>query len=460
MPRTTLRVHGCSVPPNHRLLPQIQQRVTDKTITEQVAVPYDIMDIRHPEHHQHREFQTLRGKIVYALKHQKCMRDFNPLYVPTTSSCPKTFERLTDLLKERVGVEQALENLLDDVDSSGAPLDPKREIEPEYQRMSQIVAVLNRHLFTTYVRLLPHDETPFGVSTTHSSSQTRSKPSIPAMGSMRKRDPGDFKQEKYAVNAARSKETARINSEKSAEHTKARDLSTATREQIAEQSVPYTSTQSSSASDQVEPVNTGVVLAPVAVPLILRQSNRSQIRTFSNGSGPNQCKCFYGGWSRITPEPRYCRHRRLCPLQMSPVGSSPFAILRAANGAFLSAIGRGMLTIGSVTVIAYLFRDSDLVHNLFGIAPFADLGCTATFTAEQFTLHHHDKKPILVGTRHAGNLWKIALSKHHYPGPPMSTVSTGPVLLLHQTQQQSDRDHVRFVHSTLGCPPLRLSCEL
>ncbi len=108
----------------------------------------------------------------------------------------------------------------------------------------------------------------------------------------------------------------------------------------------------------------------------------------------------------------------LANIQMSPVGSSPFALLRAAKGAFLAAIGRGMLTIGSITVIAYLFRDSDLVHNLLGIAPFADLGCTATFTAERFTLHHNSKKPLLVGTRHAGNLWKITLSRHHNPGPP------------------------------------------
>ncbi len=448
---------------------QIQQRVTDNT--KQVAEPYDITDIRHPEHHQHREFQKLRGKIVYALKHQKYMRDFNPLYVPTTSSCPETFERLTDLLRERVGVEQALENLLDDVDSSGAPLDQKRGIEPEYHRMSQTVAELNRHLFTTYVRFLPHDDTPIGASTTHSSSQTRLKPSIPAMCSMRKRDPGDFEQEKYAVNAARSKETARINAEKSSERTKARDLSKATRERIAVQSAPYTSTQSSSTSDQEEPVNTGAVLAPVVVPLILRQSNRSQTnkRTryepLAMGQGSTNSNAFMAGGTESslshfivgTGASHVLFKERdssiLANIQMSPVGSSPFAILRAANGAFLSAIGRGMLTIGSVTVIAYLFRDSDLVHPLLGIAPFADLGCTATFTAEQFTLHHHGKKPLLVGTRHTGNLWKIALSKHHHPAPPIPTVSTGPVLLLHQTQQQSDRDHVRFVHATLGSPP-------
>jgi hypothetical protein len=35
----------------------------------------------------------------------------------------------------------------------------------------------------------------------------------------------------------------------------------------------------------------------------------------------------------------------------------------------------------------------------------------------------------------------------------MPPPETGPVLLLHQTQQQPDREHVRFVHAALGSPP-------
>ncbi len=57
----------------------------------------------------------------------------------------------------------------------------------------------------------------------------------------------------------------------------------------------------------------------------------------------------------------------LSNVQMSRPGDSPFAILKAANGGLLDSIGRGMLTIRTVTVIAYIFRDKDLVHNLLGI---------------------------------------------------------------------------------------------
>ncbi len=67
---------------------------------------YAPTDIRHPQHRQHRELQKLRGNIAYALEHQKYMRDFNPIYVPTTASFPETFARLTDLLRERDGDEK------------------------------------------------------------------------------------------------------------------------------------------------------------------------------------------------------------------------------------------------------------------------------------------------------------------------------------------------------------------
>ena len=71
--------------------------------------------------------------------------------------------------------------------------------------------------------------------------------------------------------------------------------------------------------------------------------------------------------------PMYCLDNMTRPnlsnVQISSVGDSLFAILKAANGAMLDSIGRGMLTIGTVTVVAYIFKDTDLVHNLLGIAP-------------------------------------------------------------------------------------------
>jgi hypothetical protein len=82
-----------------------------------------------------------------------------------------------------------------------------------------------------------------------------------------------------------------------------------------------------------------------------------------------------------------------------------------------------MLTIRSITNVAYMFRDADLVHSLLGIAPCTDLGCTAVFIATQFRLHHH-KNLILQGTRHSANLWQIALN--------LSNVTLTPAPALHQ----------------------------
>jgi hypothetical protein len=138
---------------------------------------------------------------------------------------------------------------------------------------------------------------------------------------------------------------------------------------------------------------------------------------------------------------------------MSTPSAQPFVVLKAANGAPLGSIGRGMLTISSVTVIAYIFRNGHLVHNLLGIVPFADRGCTATFTASSFSLYHYSKIPILVGERHAHNLRRISMPKRASPSCNYPAFERGQVLLLHQSAQEPDAAHVRCVHAALGNPP-------
>jgi hypothetical protein len=109
----------------------------------------------------------------------------------------------------------------------------------------------------------------------------------------------------------------------------------------------------------------------------------------------------------------------LLNVQMSSPTSPPFAVLRAANGQILTAIGKGMLYIKHIGVVAFIFRDDDLVHNLLGIAPFADLGCTAVFKAQKFTLYH-GKTSLITGQRHSANLWQISLES-----PTMLTCPPG-----------------------------------
>ncbi len=111
-----------------------------------------------------------------------------------------------------------------------------------------------------------------------------------------------------------------------------------------------------------------------------------------------------------------------------------------------------MLSIETITVVAYIFRDYDLVQNLLGISPFADKGCTAVFTAQNFKLFHKGDKPIMIGTRQAHNLWRVARPAQQQQHHSLPTYEANQVKLLHHTAQ-SIAEHIRFVHACLGNPP-------
>jgi hypothetical protein len=146
----------------------------------------------------------------------------------------------------------------------------------------------------------------------------------------------------------------------------------------------------------------------------------------------------------------------LTHVQLTQPGKNPFAVLRAANGQILTAIGKGIFRVKHIAVLAYVFRDEDLVHNLLGIAPFADCGCKAVFTADAFSLYHR-KTLILAGKRHSANLWHISLDReptsmktaqlHRSANPPAQ-----PVLLLNADTRQNSK-YVQFVHACMGSPP-------
>ena len=119
-------------------------------------------DIRLSGHPQFKRFQELRVKVANALANRSYIRDFNRHYVPTTTVCPTTFSKLTGMLAKRDHVEHQLENLLDDVDQDGLPLDPRRDIESTYEELGSQVDEFNRAMFTEYVKFLtvPRPPTP------------------------------------------------------------------------------------------------------------------------------------------------------------------------------------------------------------------------------------------------------------------------------------------------------------
>ncbi len=71
---------------------------------------------------------------------------------------PTTFEQLSYLLQQRDQVKYQLEIMHDDVNAAEEPLDPKRNIEPQYDKLSQKVVDLNRAMFILFVDFLSPSE--------------------------------------------------------------------------------------------------------------------------------------------------------------------------------------------------------------------------------------------------------------------------------------------------------------
>jgi hypothetical protein len=149
------------------------------------------------------------------------------------------------------------------------------------------------------------------------------------------------------------------------------------------------------------------------------------------------------------------KHRKLLTdVQLSKPNHRPFATLRAANGQVLTAIGQGIFRIKKIAVVAFIFNDDDLVHNLLGIAPFADCGCKAVFTATDFNLYH-GQDLLLCGKRHSANLWHIVLpvpSGQETTKTSTLGTKTEHVLLLNE-DTRTDQKYVQFIHACLGSPP-------
>ncbi len=82
--------------------------------------------------------------------------------------------------------------------------------------------------------------------------------------------------------------------------------------------------------------------------------------------------------------------------------SKSYATIKCAKqGAILTAIGTGSLTIGRFRIQAFICRNHELQHSLLGLNPLTARGCTAEFTNRYFRLNHTARlQPILVGYKY------------------------------------------------------------
>jgi hypothetical protein len=139
----------------------------------------------------------------------------------------------------------------------------------------------------------------------------------------------------------------------------------------------------------------------------------------------------------------------------------PYAAMNAANGGLLSAVGRGQMTIGGLPLVAFIFRDQDLVSNLLGLSPFANHGCESTFKAKSFQIYRpHTRTVIVHGTRSAPNtLWDVDISAAVLAStpatdgiPPPAKGQQGIFIEANHVKQYDNRTYVRYVHASLGYP--------
>ena len=103
--------------------------------------------------------------------------------------------------------------------------------------------------------------------------------------------------------------------------------------------------------------------------------------------------------------------------------SKSYATIKCAKqGAILTAIGTGSLTIGRFRIQAFICRNHELQHSLLGLNPLTAKGCTAEFTNQYFRLNQTAcfcLQPILVGCKyHRPTLWRVTI-----PPPQHDTIT-------------------------------------
>ncbi len=112
------------------------------------ATPHLFTDIRNSTHPKHAESQLLRGRILLALRTRRYLKAFKRKGIPPVSMCPTSHATITTLLDKRDIVERDIDRLLERerLTPEGFSSDPSRQIEPEYERLSDMVDQLSLNL--------------------------------------------------------------------------------------------------------------------------------------------------------------------------------------------------------------------------------------------------------------------------------------------------------------------------
>jgi hypothetical protein len=87
---------------------------------------------------------TLESRAIWtSINENRVLPDFPAEHIPTLAEHFEVHEQLRELLTARVRTEVALEDMLSDRASDGSPLDPNRDYEDDFNRLSQQYEDLN-----------------------------------------------------------------------------------------------------------------------------------------------------------------------------------------------------------------------------------------------------------------------------------------------------------------------------
>jgi hypothetical protein len=110
-------------------------------------------------------------------------------------------------------------------------------------------------------------------------------------------------------------------------------------------------------------------------------------------------------------------HAHVLPNVICNTSTKYATITCAKQGAKITVIGTGSLTIGRFHLRAFICRDDELQYSLLGLNPLMEKGCTAEFTDKFFKLNHTAcLQPVLTGYKYLRpTLWRVSIppAQHH-----------------------------------------------
>ena len=117
------------------------------------------------------------------------------------------------------------------------------------------------------------------------------------------------------------------------------------------------------------------------------------------------------------------------------------------NGEVITSTGSGVVHLpANIDLLANIYPDSVLRHNLAPIAPLCNKGCTAVFTATTATVKHGDTV-VLQGVKEPTDmLWHFQIPT----SPTPFKQNRGQTNLV--MSNQLDADYVEWMAATLGGP--------